>query len=292
MSAALRLTIAAVVGGVGVLVVASALSAPRRPLGAMAGYLARPTRAVPVRSRGPLAADRLIEPFERVRFAPDVLADLRLVGRSPAAHAASITAAGLGGFVAPVFVITAGHTLGLVDLGAAVSLLVCVAAAVVAPLLVHTAMRGRAARVRADLRHQLSAYLDVVTMLLAANVGNEGALRQAAAVGDGQFFLELRRRMLSAETSNRSMVSALAQLGDDLELIELQQVAASAALGASSGAPVARTLAAKCASLRQTLASEQEAEARVRAGKITIPLVGMSLLIMTAVIYPALQFSP
>ena len=120
-------------------------------------------------------------------------------------------------------------------------------------------------------------------MLLAANVGNEGALRQAARTGDGRLFVELRHRILVAEASNRSLVSALAQLGDDLQLVELQQIAASAALGATAGAPVGRSLAAKCATLRSALASEQETEARLRTGKITVPLVGMSVLIMAAV---------
>jgi hypothetical protein len=289
VSTAFRLTLAAVLGAVGLLAVLSALATPRRPLALMPEYLARPARVSEQRRR--LAAERLVEPFERAGFRADVLADLRLVGRPPAVHAALLAAAAFGGLVLPALAVAMAQIVGVVDLTVTVALLVCLASAVVAPLVVHTSMRGRAATIRADLRHQLSAYLDVVTMLLAANVGNEGALRQAAMVGDGRFFVELRRRMLSAETSNRSMVSALAQLGDDLELAELQQVAASAALGASSGAPVARTLAAKCSSLRQTLAAEQETEARVRAGKITIPLVGMSLLIMTAVIYPALQFS-
>ena len=152
-------------------------------------------------------------------------------------------------------------------------------------------MRSAAAEHRNDLRYQLSSYLDVVTMLLAGNVGNEGALRQAAQAGDGRLFVELRRRILIAETSNRSLVSALAQLGDDLDLVELQQISASASLAASAGAPVAKSLAAKCATLRGALSSEQEADARVRTGKITVPLVGMSLLIMAAVVYPALNFS-
>ncbi len=128
-------------------------------------------------------------------------------------------------------------------------------------------------------------------MLLAGNVGNEGALRQAAQAGDGRLFVELRRRILIAETSNRSLVSALGQLGDDLDLVELQQISASASLAASAGAPVARSLAAKCATLRSALSAEQETDARVRTGKITVPLVGMSLLIMASVVYPALNFS-
>ena len=169
---------------------------------------------------------------------------------------------------------------------------VAVFGAIAAPLLVHSvdAFDGRSGA-RHDLRYQLSSYLDVVTMLLAGNVGNEGALRQAAQAGDGRLFVELRRRILVAETSNRSLVSALGQLGDDLDLVELQQISASASLAASAGAPVARSLAAKCATLRSALSAEQETDARVRTGKITVPLVGMSLLIMAAVVYPALNFS-
>ena len=119
----------------------------------------------------------------------------------------------------------------------AIPLGVALLAALVAPLLVHLTMRTQAAEIRRDLRYQLSAYLDVVTMLLAANVGNEGALRQAARTGDGRLFVELRHRIVAAEAANRSLVSALARLGDDLQLIELQQIAASAALGAVAGAP-------------------------------------------------------
>jgi Flp pilus assembly protein TadB len=195
----------------------------------------------------------------------------------------------VAGFVTPALLLGIGQALGAVSLGVAVPLGAAVVAAVACPLVVHVAMRTQAAEIRRDLRYQLSAYLDVVTMLLAANVGNEGSLRQAARTGDGRLFVELRHRMVAAEAANRSLVAALGQLGDDLQLIELQQIAASAALGAVAGAPVSRSLAAKCATLRSTLAAEQETEARVRTGKITVPLVGMSVLIMAAVIYPALN---
>jgi Flp pilus assembly protein TadB len=255
----------------------------------MSAYLAREVPSV--RRAHPTSAwERTGRHLYRKRSFPGtVLADLRLVERPPEAHAAMLVAAGVGGLLAPAFIVAVGQGLGAVPLGVALPVGAALAAAILAPVLVHTAMHARAGDIRRDLRHQLSAYLDVVTMLLAGNVGNEGALRQAAGSGDGRLFVELRHRILIAETSNRSLVSALAQLGDDLQLLELQQIAASAALGASVGAPVARSLAAKCATLRSALASEQEAEARVRTGKITVPLVGMSVLIMAAVIYPALN---
>jgi Flp pilus assembly protein TadB len=284
MSLTLRVVMAASLAAAGLLVVVSAF-APRRPsLATVTGHLARHTTQ-PRRSRRGAAL------LGQVRFGASDAADLRMVGRPSEQHAALLLVAAVAGLLVPTVVLTLLQAAGVVRLGVFVPLLLSLGAAVVAPLLVHTSMRADAAARRVDLRHQLSAYLDVVAMLLAANVGNEGALRQAAHTGDGRFFVELRRRMVVAETANRSLVHALGQLGDELELVELQQVAASAALGASSGAPVARTLSAKCESLRHALSAEQEAEARVRAGKITFPLVGMSLLIMTAVIYPALQFS-
>ena len=66
-------------------------------------------------------------------------------------------------------------------------------------------------------------------------------------------------------------------------------MAATATLSAAEGAPVARSLAAKCSTLRSTLAAEQEADARVRTDKVTPPLVAMALLFMALIIYPALD---
>jgi Flp pilus assembly protein TadB len=206
-------------------------------------------------------------------------------------HTAYLVAAAVAGLFCPSMLLTVGQMMGAFSIGIMLPLLVALVGATVGPLIVHSSMRSTAAMLRNDLRYQLSSYLDVVTMLLAGNVGNEGALRQAAQAGDGRLFIELRRHILVAETSNRSLVSALGQLGDDLDLVELQQVSASASLAASAGAPVAKSLAAKCATLRSALSSELETDARVRTGKITVPLVGMSLLIMAAVVYPALNFS-
>jgi hypothetical protein len=290
MSAVGRLVVATLLGSGGVWLLISG-SAQRRPsLSKVSNHFAR--RPV-VATIGPLDGwARLGRPLaRRVRLSPDVIADLRLVYRPLEVHAAYLVAAAASGLFAPTLALLIGQSVGLVSIGLVLPLAAALGCAVVAPLLVQASMRSSASAQRDDLRYQLSSYLDVVTMLLAGNLGNEGALRQAAQSGDGRLFVELRKRILVAETSNRSLVSALAQLGDDLELVELQQISASASLAASSGAPVAKSLAAKCATLRSALSAEQEADARVRTGKITVPLVGMSLLIMASVIYPALNFS-
>jgi Flp pilus assembly protein TadB len=288
MSPVTRLVLATVLACAGVWFMVTGAMQRRPALAKVAAHLAR---GAPVAEAGSRVRDVGAAIARRVDPPANVLVELRLAGRTSEVHALYVFAAALGGFVALPATIVAAQAFAIVSVSWVVPLGAALLAGFVAPLAVHSAMRSRAAEARRDLRYQLSAYLDVVTMLLAGNLGNEGALRQAAQAGDGRFFAELRRRIAVAETSGRSLVTALAQLGDDLGLVELQQISASAALASSAGAPVARTLAAKCATLRGALSAEQEADARVRTGKITIPLVGMSLLIMAAVIYPALNFS-
>jgi hypothetical protein len=216
---------------------------------------------------------------------------LRLVGRSVETHLGYLVLAFLGGLVIPALVLGTLQALDLLSLGIWIPATVAVACATASAALVHSTTMATSAEVALDLRHQLGAYLDMVTMLLAGNTGYEGALDQAARAGDGLLFRELRRAMREAGTTGQSLVRALERVADDYGIVELEQVAATASLSAAEGAPVARSLAAKCSTLRSTLAAEQEADARVRNDKVTPPLVAMALLFMALIIYPALDLN-
>ena len=216
---------------------------------------------------------------------------LRLIGRPVDVHVGLLVLAALAGLVLPSLILGALQVAGVVSIGVWIPAALAIAMAALLPLLVHSDAMARSADVAIDLRHQLGAYLDMVTMLLAGNTGYEGALEQAARAGDGLLFRELRRRMREVATTGQSLVRALELVADDYGIVELEQVAATATLSANEGAPVARSLSAKCATLRSTLAAEQEAAARVRNDKITPPLVGMALLFMALIIYPALNLN-
>ena len=216
---------------------------------------------------------------------------LRLVGRSVETHVGYLVLAALGGFVVPALILGVLQALGLLSLGIWIPVAFAIACAVVSAASVHSTTMATSAEVALDLRHQLGAFLDMVTMLLAGNTGHEGALDQAARAGDGLLFRELRRAMREAGTTGQSLVRALERVADDYGIVELEQVAATATLSAAEGAPVARSLAAKCSTLRSTLAAEQEADARVRNDKVTPPLVAMALLFMALIIYPALDLN-
>jgi hypothetical protein len=280
----------------GAILMTAALSQDRPPLTRTIQHLRREgprpgARRVPFEQR---AAAKTVDLFTRPPLSQMGLIDpvrIRLAGFTAEAHVTRLILAAVIGFVAPL---AAGGLLrgaGIVPMGIAVPSVLALLGAIVGPALVHLRVLERAGDVAIDLRHQLSAYLDVVTMLLAANTGYEGALEQAAHAGDGRLFRELRRRQRESSAAGRSLVDALDLVGADLGMVELRQVAATAALSAAEGAPVARTLAAKCATVRTTLATDQEAEARLRTSRLTGPLVGMALIFMALVIYPALGFS-
>ena len=296
----------------GALVVATALASVGVAL-AISGWLqpaprlastVRRLRGVDRSGRSPLVGSggpdsggrrRLVDAgVDLVRRQPSLLpsdVQLHLIERPVAQHVAQLGLATIGGLLLPALTLGVVQQLGLVDLAWFVPFGIAIALAVLAPVVVHLAALERAGEVRADLRYQVSAYLDVVTMLLAGNTGYEGALEQASRAGDGRLFAELRRSMRESAARGSSLTEALRRTGGELGLDELEQIAATAALSAAEGAPVARTLAAKCATLRTALATEQESEARLRTSRLTTPIVGMALIFMSLVIYPALSFS-
>ena len=280
---------------VGVLVAVSGWMQPTPSLSRVISHLQRPGSTTSGAAAPAVSPNRLIVPLVRtVKSYPRLLpssADLQIGGRTLDQHVVWMITAALVGFVVPSAVVGAMQSAGLIGLGWYLPVVAALFFAVLGPMIVHTTLVDTAQKTRADFRYQTSAYLDVVTMLLAGNTGYEGALEQAAHAGDGRLFLELRRRMRESGARGASLTDALHRAGVELGIDELQQVAATAALSAAEGAPVARTLAAKCATLRAALSTEQESEARLRTSRLTSPIVGMALIFMALVMYPALTFS-
>ena len=293
MSPFTTMVVLSAVGAAGLLIAISGWMQPAPTLTRTIEHLRRPGSVAG--GATPDRAPRLMQPIvgfmsNQPRLLPSS-SELQLVNRTLEQHVVYLVVAAMAGLVVPPLIVGLLQGLGLVSLGVFVPLLASLALVVLAPFAVHTVVVDEAQSLRSDLRYQVSAYLDVVTMLLAGNTGYEGALEQAAHAGDGRLFVELRRRMRESGARGSSLTDALQRTGVELGLEELQQIAATAALSAAEGAPVARTLAAKCATLRSALSTEQESEARLRTSRLTTPIVGMALIFMALVMYPALNFS-
>lgn len=213
---------------------------------------------------------------------------LRLVGRSAERHAldklvgaaGACAAVGLGGS-------------GLVLVGAAppaaVLVVVALGAGVGGFLLPDALLAEEADRRRRGFRHALSSYLDLVNVILAGGGGIETALHAAADAGGGWAFAAIRQALDRARLTNRTPWDTLGQLGGEIGVEELRELAASVALAGSHGARIRQSLAAKADSLRGHLVAETEAAAEAATERMTIPVAVLLFGFLVFVAYPAIH---
>lgn len=132
-------------------------------------------------------------------------------------------------------------------------------------------------------RHALSSYLDLVTIILAGGGGVESALRGAAEAGDGWAFDEIRSVLRRAEFTGATPWDAFADLGAELGVNELTELAASVGLAGGQGAKIRRSLAAKADALRAQQAAAIETNAETRTEKMIVPvtvmIIGLTLFV-------------
>ena len=122
----------------------------------------------------------------------------------------------------------------------------------------------RIERRRRDFRHSLSAYLDLVTIILAGGGGLETALQTSADLGDGWAFTEIRSALRKARLTNRTPWEVFDDLGTELGVDELRELAASAHLAGDQGARIRASLAAKADSMRDSRDRRHRSPSRSR----------------------------
>lgn len=274
--------------GLGLFLAVRAIWPPPVPLGRALADLSRPRYPTPDTgsTKRPVerigsAAVRLLETTGLVDTA--VLRHrLRILGKSVEVHAYEKLIAGIAGFLLPVVfaatVVVAGVSISPAVIAvAAVGLF---AAGFVYPDL---GLAERVERRRRDFRHSLSAYLDLVTIILAGGGGLETALHTAADLGDGPAFDHIRKALRSARLTNRTPWDAFDELGADLGVDELRELAASAHLAGDQGARIRDSLAAKADTMRANQTAALEAQAETATEKMLLPVVtlvvGMILFI-------------
>ena len=199
---------------------------------------------------------------------------LRAVGKPIERHAYEKLAGGIAGLALPVI-----FSLALTAAGVSVSpvLTVLFAAGLgfggfIRPDL---GLSEQIERRRRDFRHSLSAYLDLVTIILAGGGGLETALQTAADLGDGWAFAEIRAVLRKARLTNRTPWKVFDELGEELGVTELRELAASAHLAGDQGARIRASLAAKADSMRASQTAVIEAQAETATEKMLLPVVAL-----------------
>lgn len=214
--------------------------------------------------------------------------DLRTVGRSPEDHMARCLLCGLILGCLPVLAATA-----LAFEGAAVPFTVPVGMALIFALggvaIPALDLHQEAERKRADFKHALSAYFNLVGVNVAAGRGVEGALNTAAAAGQGPAFAAIRRALYRAQVTGQTPWAALDALGEDTGIDELRELAATISLAGGVGAKVRESLAAKAATLRKRGLSEIQAAANSASERMAIPVVLLVIGLIVFIGYPAIS---
>lgn len=203
--------------------------------------------------------------------------DLHVLGRSPEHHLAEKLGVAVFGLLLAPAVAAALYATAGVQLPVVIPLwgsLLMAAAGFFVPDL---SIRSRVAERRRDFRHALSAFLDLVVIAIAGGTGVEGALRKAAAVGDGWAFASLRGALEAARLSRETPWASLGRLGAELGVGELEEMAASVSLAGTEGARVRQSLAAKAESLRMHRRADAESEGQAATERMSLPVAVMVL---------------
>lgn len=232
------------------------------------------------------AGARLRGVLERrgIDLPPSLQADLSLLGRTVEGHLAISVLTGVAGAFAPsvaLLPLTATGTMSV-----AIPLWLAVLGGLLGTLLPTLQLRGTAEERRRDFRHVVSAFLDLVSMNLAGGRGVPEALTSAAAVSNGWAMVRIRDSLQTARLQGVTPWAALGELGEQVALEELRDLAATLALVAEDGAKVRESLAARAGSMRQRELADAEARAAAKSQSMLLAQLLLCLGFLLFLTYP------
>ena len=216
---------------------------------------------------------------------PVPAADLQLLGQDPADWLASKVSYGaLGLALVPVLS-------GLLALGGRAlppsipvgGTLVLGAVMFFAPDLV---TRINAKEKRADFRHALTSYLDLVALERGAGAAPTEALESAAEVGCGWAFERIGAALAQARKASLPPWDGLARLADDIGIAELADLAEIAEVAGQEGARILETLSARAESMRAQALAATKAQAGARSTTMVLPIALLAGGFLVLLIFP------
>jgi Flp pilus assembly protein TadB len=215
-----------------------------------------------------------------------IRSDLSVVGRSLETHLGySLLGAAIGavapllflGFLSLLFPSLRGLAIGG---GVLIGVLI-------GTLLPSLSVAGTARTRRRDFRHVVGSFLDLVAMNLAGGRGVPEALQAASRISDGWAMVRIRDTLEMARLQGATPWSALGQLGEDMGVDELRDMAAALALVADDGAKVRDSLSARASSLRRRELAEIEGRAQARSQSMLVAQLLLACGFLIFLIYPA-----
>jgi tight adherence protein C len=256
----------------------------RPPTPALAVVLERWRRPPAPPSVGPRRHRLLAWPLARLGL-PSTRArqDLAILDREVELYLAEVTIfTATGGLLAPLLAAAWG-TGGLVPLWAA--LLGGLAGWRLAAARLHQPAQRR----RDQLRHTLAVVQDLTAVGLAGGAGLDQALDEAVAVCSGWGADRLRRTLATARLTRTPTWQALHELGREIGISELEELAGAIRLTANEGTRVRASLSAHAAVMRGRATAAMEAAARAAGVRMSMPVLLLALGYGLWLMFPALS---
>lgn len=273
------------VAGLGLLLIVYSLAPARPSLAEAMADLRRPP--TPPQAPGTTRQRLLSAPLRALGLPrPRTIADLAVLDRPVATHLADQMLAVLAGLVLPPLAVTV-LTTGTM-FGPATPLWVSLAGGAGGWALAESTVHAEAQRRRAELRHALSAVLDLVVISLAGGAGLEQALDDACADTSGWAAARLNHAVGTARLLRVPPWRTLGRLGEDVGVVELEELAATMSLAGAEGARIRASLTARAATLRAHQGAALEAQANAATERMGLPVMLLALAYMTFLMYPAI----
>ena len=156
-------------------------------------------------------------------------------------------------------------------------------------LLADRQLLEQAEKQKAAFRGAFVAYLDLVKILLSGGSHIDGALYQAAQAGQGQAFAEIRGALDWSRVHGRPLSAGLARLGEELDLAEIREAAATVTVAETEGASPADALAHKAETAAAKAIAEAQAQANALTERMSMPTVIVAFSFVVFIAYPALS---
>ncbi len=148
-------------------------------------------------------------------------------------------------------------------------------------------IRREAERARKQVELASAVFLDLVNVMLAGGSGIETAVVASASAGDGPGFSQIRIAVMRAQSARVSYWDSLGELGAQIGVNSLIEVAHTIQLAGESGARIRGSLEARSAALRKRNLARIEHESEQQTEKMGLPLVVLFLGFLVLVGYPA-----
>lgn len=149
-------------------------------------------------------------------------------------------------------------------------------------------VRQRAAEERQHYSKVLACFIDFVALARNGGAGPAQAMSEAASVGSHGLFIRIRQLIERARLRGTDPWTDLRELGEEIGVNDLNEVASIIRLAGEEGASIKENLHARARSMRNALLRDEQASANARSEAMSAPLALLAVTFITLLITPAL----